>query len=167
MEMLRVEFADVIITVINLLVIAFLMKLFLFKPIMKVIDERNKMINDDFEKAKQSKEKAEKMLKDHEEQMASVKDEAANLLADAKKRAEGEYNRIVSEADTEAKDIVNQANETAKQTVDKALSGAQGRITELAVDAAKKLLEQSSNAELNSSLYDSFLEETGEIDDGE
>ena len=106
MEMLRVEFADVIITVINLLVIAFLMKLFLFKPIMKVIDERNKMINDDFEKAKQSKEKAEKMLKDHEEQMASVEDEAANLLADAKKRAEGEYNRIVSEADTEAKDIL-------------------------------------------------------------
>lgn len=167
MEMLRVELADVIITVINLLVLALLMKLFLFKPIMKVIDERDKMINDDFEQAKQSREKAEKMLKEHEEQIAAAKGEAAQLIDSAKKRAEIEYDRIVSEADTEAKDIVNQANETAQQTINKALSGVQGQIAELAADAAKKLLEKSSNAELNRSLYDSFLEETGESNDSE
>lgn len=167
MEMLRIVPSSVIWTVINLLVLTVLMKIFLFKPIMSVIEKRNKMINDDLSQAKESRIQAEKMLKEHEAQMESVKDEAANLLADAKDRAKGEYDRIVSDAAERAEQIVSQANKDARQTVDKALADAHGHITELAAEAAKKLLEQNSSAELNSSLYDSFLEETGESDDGE
>lgn len=167
MEMLRIVPSSVIFTVINLLVLTVLMKLFLFKPIMNVIEKRDKMINDDLAQAQESMEKAQRMLKEHEEQMAAVKDDAANLLADAKKRARGEYDRIVADASEQAARIVSQADETARQTVDKAISGAEGHITELAAEAARKLLEQSSSAELNSSLYDSFLAEAGESDDGE
>ncbi|MDO5398065.1 MAG: F0F1 ATP synthase subunit B [bacterium] len=165
MEMLRIVPSSVIWTVINLLVLTVLMKIFLFKPIMNVIEKRNKMINDDLSQAKESREQAEKMLTEHRKQIESVKDEAANMLSDAKERARGEYDRIVSDANSRAERIVSQANEDARQTVDRALAGAQGHITELAAEAARKLLEQSSSAELNSSLYDSFLEETGESDD--
>ena len=167
MEMLRIVPSSVIFTVINLLVLTVRMKLFLFKPIMNVIEKRDKMIKDDLSQAQESMEKAQRMLKEHEEQMAAVKDDAANLLADAKKRARGEYDRIVADASEQAARIVSQADETARQTVDKAISGAEGHITELAAEAARKLLEQSSSAELNSSLYDSFLAEAGESDDGE
>lgn len=165
MEMLRVDPWNVLFTVINLLVLYVLMRIFLFKPLMGVIEKRNKMINDDLANAKDAKEKAEKMLKEHQEQIAGVKDEAANMLADAKKRARGEYDRIVMDANSHAERIITQANETAQQTLDKALAGAEEHISELAIDAAQKLLEKSSNDKLNSSLYDSFLEESGESDD--
>lgn len=167
MEMLRIVPSSVIFTVINLLVLTVLMKIFLFKPIMNVIEQRDKMIKDDLAQARESKEKAQRMLKEHEERMAAVKDDAANLLADAKKRARGEYDRIVADASEQAARIVSQADETARQTVDKAISGAEGHISELAAEAARKLLEQSSGAELNRSLYDSFLAEAGEGNDGE
>ena len=167
MEMLRIVPSSVIFTVINLLVLTVLMKIFLFKPIMNVIEQRDKMIKDDLAQARESKEKAQRMLKEHEERMAAVKDDAANLLADAKKRARGEYDRIVADASEQAARIVSQADETARQTVDKAISGAEGHISELAAEAARKLLEQSSGAELNRSLYDSFLVEAGEGNDGE
>ena len=167
MEMLGIVPSSVIFTVINLLVLTVLMKIFLFKPIMNVIEQRDKMIKDDLAQARESKEKAQRMLKEHEERMAAVKDDAANLLADAKKRARGEYDRIVADASEQAARIVSQADETARQTVDKAISGAEGHISELAAEAARKLLEQSSGAELNRSLYDSFLAEAGEGNDGE
>ena len=167
MEMLRIVPASVIWTVINLLVLTVLMRIFLFKPIMNVIEKRNKMINDDLSQAKESREQAEKLLEDHREQMESVKDEAANMLDDAKKRARDEYDMIVLDARENADRIISQANKDARQTVDKALAGAEGHIMDLAVETAKKLLEQSSNSGLNSSLYDSFLEETGESDDGD
>ena len=134
---------------------------------MNVIEQRDKMIKDDLAQARESKEKAQRMLKEHEERMAAVKDDAANLLADAKKRARGEYDRIVADESEQAARIVSQADETARQTVDKAISGAEGHISELAAEAARKLLEQSSGAELNRSLYDSFLVEAGEGNDGE
>jgi F-type H+-transporting ATPase subunit b len=165
MEMLKIDPWNALFIVINLLVLCVLMRIFLFKPLMGVLEKRDKLIKDDLSNAAEAKKKAAAILKEHEDSMASVKEESAALLSQAKERAGNEYDRIVGSAKEEADRIIEHANEAAQQSYNKAVAGAEGHITELAIDAAQKLLQKNSNEELNSTLYDSFIEETGEGDD--
>jgi len=159
MEMLRIDIWNVLFTVINLIVLCVLMRIFLFKPITGILEKRKELIEGDLDSAKQANDKAQELLRDHEAKLSTVKEEADELIAQSKKRARNEYDKIVKDANSQAGDILSRANDAAQQTLDKALADAGSQVAELAVEAAKKILTENSNAELDSSAYDSFLKE--------
>lgn len=49
--MLNINIWDIVWTVVNLLIFFILLRIFLFKPVMKVMDERKKKIQDDLDSA--------------------------------------------------------------------------------------------------------------------
>ena len=63
-------------TVINLIILVVLMRIFLFKPIQKVIDERKKMISEQIDSAKDREESAAKKLEEAEAYLQASGDNA-------------------------------------------------------------------------------------------
>ena len=90
--MLKLGVWDIVFTIINLLVLYFIFKKFLFKPVLNVIREREEKINGQFEEAKKANEDADNKKKEYEDKLISAKDEADKIVLEARKRAEKEKN---------------------------------------------------------------------------
>lgn len=159
--MLRLDI-NLVFTIINLLVLYFLMKKFLFKPVNHIIAQREETIKKQFDEASQVRQKAEDMKKEYEESLAKTKEDAARLVQEAKEKARVEYDRIVKSADEEVANKMRKAQETIEEDKQKSIKDMQAQIQNLVVAAATKVVGEQVSPENSRKLYDDFIAEMGE-----
>lgn len=156
--MLNLDPWNILFTVINLLVFFCIIKFFLLKPIKKVMDKREKMIQDDLNNAADTKKAANKLKAEYEGNVQAAQDKAAEITKEAKKTAELQKNNIIASANDQAKEIVDKAQKNAQLEYDKTMSKLESEIAGLALVAATKVVKgQSNNSDTSS--YDEFLGE--------
>lgn len=159
--MLRLDW-NLLFTIINLIVLYLLMKKFLFKPVQNIIAQRQEEVDKHFAEAAQKGEKANALKTQYEESLKGVDEARAKALEEARDRANGEYSRIVSEADAKAKEIVSTAKITAENEKNQILKKAESEITDMVVNATAKVVGVKSDSESDRALYDQFLGKAGE-----
>ncbi len=110
--------------VVNFLILLFILKKFLYKPILKVLEERKKKIAESLQNAEEIEKRlaeigereAEALLKSAKESEKMIKDagaEGSQIIVDAHKTAE----QIVNKAVEEGKLLMIQENEKLQQSV--------------------------------------------------
>lgn len=88
---------------VNFLILLFILKRFLYKPILKVLEDRKEKIAQSLKNADEIEAKLEKTTLEREERLKKASKEAENILEEATKTAD----RIISEAHQKAEaDIV-------------------------------------------------------------
>lgn len=122
--------------ILNFLILAFLFKKFLYKPLLGAVKKREEEI----EKGLDNADKAEKALMSAEEKKDEVLNKAAkeaeNIINEARKSAQQESERIISETKIESEKIIKNAKEQAsleKEAIEKQLST-------VAIEASQKIL---------------------------
>lgn len=111
--MLRLDI-NLVFTVINLLITYFILRKFLFKPIHKVVEQRKEEIDRQYAGAKETEEKALALKAQYEESLSSVEAEKAKAVNEARTKAGEEYDRIVSDAKTEADKMAGKCQKTGR-----------------------------------------------------
>ena len=159
--MLRIDI-NLIFTVINVLILCAAVRIFLWKPIHKILAERQAMVDQSLEEAARSQAEAQALAEEHRATMVGIEQEKASVLADAKKQAQAESVRIVEDAKARADGIVRDAEAEANTRKDAILRQAKGEITELIVAASAKVAGVPLSQAANSGLYDEFLKAAGE-----
>ena len=96
--MLRVDW-NLLLTIINLLLLFVLMRIFLFKPVQKIIAARQEEADRQFKEAGESKQAAEEARKQYEASLANAEEAKKQVLQEARQTADAEYKRIVSDAE--------------------------------------------------------------------
>ena len=99
--MLSIDFWNILFTVINLLIFFLIIKFFLLKPIKKVMDKRQQMIQDDFDSASKAKNEAEELKAEYEGNIQSAKDKAAEITETAKRNAESHRATVIENANAD------------------------------------------------------------------
>jgi F-type H+-transporting ATPase subunit b len=98
--------------VVNFLILLFLLKKFLYGPLLKALEVRRKKIADSLKQAQEIEERLAKTEADRELVLEKAAKEAQNVLTDATKSA----NQIISEAHAKAsKDIEDLARKSREQ----------------------------------------------------
>lgn len=159
--MLRLDI-NLVFTIINLLVLYFLMKKFLFKPVNNIIAQREDSIKKQFEDAENAKKQAESVKQQYEASLASAKEDSAKIVQEAKEKARVEYDRIVKSADEEVTRKLQKAEETIREEKEKSLRNMEADIGKLVVAAASKVVGENMSVKDNQKLYDEFLAEMGD-----
>lgn len=157
--MLDVNIWNVIWSAVNIIILFILMKIFLFKPINKIMDERTRTIQDDLDSAKKAKEDAEELKQQYEDSIDEAKDEANKILMKAHEDAEAEKAAIIQRSQEEADEIVSAANKTIENERKRVLAQAQTEIADLAIEAASRIIGANVDDEKNRRLVDEFLSE--------
>lgn len=155
--MLRVDAVNIICTIINLLLLFFVMKKFLFGRVNAILEQRQKVVKDKFEEADAIIKQAEGKKAEYEASIANAKDESAKIVADAKDKARAEYDRIVSSADEEVTKKIQKAEATIAEEKAKSLRDMETEIESLVVNVATKVVGSEVNKENSQKLYDDFL----------
>ena len=152
--MLRLDI-NLVFTVINLLVLYFFMRKFLFGRVNKILEERKALIEKQFADAKTAQDAADGMKTEYEGKLAAAQGEGEEIIARAKAEAKEQSEKLL--AATEETMAVERAN---------ALRDMKSEIATLVIDAAAKAVGDRNTEQQDRMLYDKFIAEAGEAHGG-
>ena len=153
---------NLLFTVINILILYFIVRKFLFKPVQKILDARQAEIDGQYAEAEEAQAAAEELKKQYETTMGSIDQEKETILSEAREKAGKEYNRILDDARAQADKIVEDARKDADAEQQKRRQQAQEEIADLVMAATAKIVASKQNAEADRELYNQFIAKTGE-----
>ena len=159
--MLRLDI-NIVWTILNLLIIFAIVKIFLIKPIHKILDARQAEIDKQYADAKAAQDSAEELKTKYEASLSGVQAEKEGILNEARGKASNEYDRIVADAKNKEKKILDNADKNAALEEQKRIQQAQEQIAGLVVEATAKLVAAKQNADSDRELYNQFIAKTGE-----
>lgn len=151
---------DLVFTIINLVILFLLVRRFLYKPVMGIMEKRQSIIDNQFNSAKEAEEKANALKSQWEANMSSMEAEKARILAEANAKAKDEYNRIVANANSEAAGLIDNANKKIAAEKEKTIRDVESQVANIAMLAAAKIVNEKSRELNNSAIYDDFLAST-------
>ncbi len=152
-------------TFCNMIITFLLLKKFLFKPVKKMIDERQKEIDDMYREAEASKAEAEKLQADYAEHLSSARAERDEILRDAVSRAQKREAEIIADAKNDAAAIRSKAEADIAQEKKKALNEVKNEISSISVTIAQEVVEREITAADHERLVSEFIGKLGEPND--
>lgn len=146
---------------INLLILFFVLKKVLFKPVMNYMDKRKNEVADSLKTSENAKNEALELKQQYEEQMKTARADGQKIIDDMTARANKIYSDTVAKAEEESRQILARAQEDAQREHEKVLKDSKAEISGLAIAAASKVIDANLDSESNRKLVDKFLDETG------
>ena len=160
-SVISINLWSVLISLANLLLLTLILKKFLFKPVMKVLDDRKASIDADYAKAKEAREDAEEQRKNYAAAMAAAKQTADQMIAEAALTAGRRGAEIENAARADAAQIRSQAEEDARLERKRAEQDIRREIADVSAKLTEKLLEREISPEDHQGLIDDFLRDMG------
>nr|PZN42824.1 MAG: ATP synthase F0 subunit B [Bacillota bacterium] len=148
-------------TFVNFLVLLWILNRFLYKPLLGMIEAREKEIEESLRKAAEDRAEAERLRREFTEQVARAQQEAQAIIAEATRSAQQEADRILTEAREKAAQDLERAQETIRLEKERALAELRQEVASLAVAVAGKIIERSLTDEDHTRLAAKFVEEVG------
>ncbi len=164
-DFISLELWTSIFTLCNLLILFFVLRKLLFKPVKNMIDSRQKEIDDLYADAGKSKAEAETMRAEYEQRLAAAKRESDELVRDAHRRAERNAEEILNDARAQAQQTLRRADEQIEQEKRRAANELKNDVSVIAVDIASAVLARDVKADEQSELIDSFIDRLGQRHD--
>lgn len=152
----------IIFQICNLLILFRLIKKFLFKPVMAVLEKRQQEIDGIYDAAGKDRDDAMKMKEEYTRKMSGAREEADRLVRNAVDTAQRRGDAIVDEAKTEAAHLKQKAETEIEQEKKKAYSELMGDISGMAADIAGRMVEREINPEDHRGLVEDFIRNAGE-----
>ena len=131
--------------VVNFLILLFILKKFLYKPLVKFLDARQKKIADSLTKAENIDKEYQKIRDIEAQKLIEAEKKAVALIEDAKKSAKDQEKEILAAAGKKTEKLSEQARQEIAQEKLKMLDELKKETTRYAVLAAEKILERTFN----------------------
>ena len=147
---------------LNTLTIFFVAKKFLFKPVMKIISDRQKEIDDLYADAGAAKEQARQLQESYQQKLSAAQETSDRIVKEAVARGQSREEQIIRDANAQAAAIMDKASRDIAQEKKKAINDAKNEISDLAMAIAGKVVERELKESDQASLIDGFIRELGD-----
>lgn len=132
--------ATFIVSAISFVVFSIIMNAIFYKPLAKVVEQRETFVKKTLEEAKQNTAKSESIIKDKEKKIEKTKHDARKIIIDKTDEVKAHKATLAAEAQQKAAGII----ESAKEDLHKSQAEAQAILAEeaekLAIEISSKLL---------------------------
>lgn len=154
--------ADASLMIIAVFVLFLVASHLLFNPVRDMLEKRQEKIKTELDSAASDMEEARSLKEEYEARLKNVDKEAEAILADARKRALVNENKIVADAREEAARIIERANTEAELEKKKAADDVKREMVTLASLMAGKVVSAAIDTTVQDSLIEETLKEIGE-----
>ena len=154
--------ADASLMIIAVFVLFLVASHLLFNPVRDMLEKRQEKIRTELDSAASDMEEARALKEEYEARLKNVDKEAEAILADARKRALANENKIVADAREEAARIIERANTEAELEKKKAADDVKREMVTLASLMAGKVVSAAIDTTVQDSLIEETLKEIGE-----
>ncbi len=140
MEKLGINWGLLVFQILNVVVLLVLLTRFLYQPVLNMLNERTRRIQESLRDAEQVKEQLANAKRDYDAEIARARQEAAAILAQAQERAKVQEAEIIAQARAEAEQIRQEAREQIAQERERLLRELKGQMADLVTKTAARVL---------------------------
>src|SRR4051812_33388812 len=156
---LGINARDFIWHTINFIVLIVLLTRFLYRPIVGMLEERTRRIQESLEAAERARADVAQADREREELLASTRREIQEMMATAQQVSERIQSEARSTAQQEAQRIVETARQEAEAERAQAMAELRREVASLAVAAAERVISRSLDDQAHRQLVEQFLDE--------
>ena len=145
----------------NLIIIYLFLKKILFVPVKKMIDSRQKEVDDMYSTAEAAENDAKAMKAEYEKKLESANEESEEILRTAQRRALLKEEEILKEASVEAARIRERADEEIALEKKRMLGEIKDEVSGMAIDIASAVIGREVSPSEHEKFIDNFIDELG------
>ncbi len=158
MELLKLLSANEIAAqVVSFLLLLFLLRRYMWKPVLKVLDTRRETVASELKRIEDAKQEVSDMKDDYEEKLAHIENTARAKIEEAIQEGRKVADQIRADAEDKSKKIIENANEAIKDELAKAKEELRETAVDLAIGAAEKVIDEKLTSEGDRELVKDFL----------
>ena len=151
--------ATLIAQMLNFLVLVVLLRIFAYKPIVKMLKEREERIAGSIKKADDDAAAAEATLKQYQEQLAGARVKAQEIIDKAEKRTREDHEASMQTTKAEIDQMKHAAQQEIQRERALAVEKLKGQVGALSIAAAEKIVSKNIDAAENEALIKEFIDQ--------
>ncbi len=149
LQKLGVDWRLIIAQMVNFFILLGLLYKFLYKPLLKVLEERRERVDKSIEQAKLIEENMARATRERQEEIAKARLEAGRIMEEAKLAATAHRNKLMVEAQSESDKIVKQAEASLQAEKAAMLGEAKLELAALVMNTTEKVLRGTMTEAIN------------------
>jgi F-type H+-transporting ATPase subunit b len=126
---------------VSFLLLLVLLRVFAWKPVLKMLNDREEKINVALDEANLAREQMKQLTADNKRLLLEAKDERDSILNEARKVSQKMYDDAKTKAQEESQRIISSAKEGINIEKQKAITEIRNMIAEISLEIAEKVIE--------------------------
>jgi F-type H+-transporting ATPase subunit b len=143
--------------ILNFIVLVVLLRVFLYKRIIKAMDNRKNKIQQDWDEAEEAKQNAEEKLREAEKEKEALSDKREELISEAREEAEQKKKELIEEARKDVEENRRNWMQSLEQDKDRFLRKLKEKSAVQIVDTLKSIFEEMADSTLEERMIHTFL----------
>jgi F-type H+-transporting ATPase subunit b len=145
---------------INFFVLLILLRLFLYRPILEMLDRRSQRIREGLAAAEQSKEQAAEAEQEVARQLDEARRQGQTLVSQAQETSTRIQEEARNQARREAEQLLERARNEIQLERDQAIAELRKEFADLTIAAAEKVIGQSLDRQAHQRLIQEALQDS-------
>jgi len=158
---MEIRWYQLLFQIVNFGILIFLLNRFLYRPILKVIEARNKKIEDSLKAAEATLKEKEKISELKKLAIAEAEKEAVKIVEAAKSQADHSGKQIIATAQSEAEAAVTKKMALLQDALDQEEKRLRLRLADLVVATTQQVLKSSLGRDDQKKIIDRQIKELG------
>jgi F-type H+-transporting ATPase subunit b len=145
---------------LNIIVLFILLRLIIWKPVLKYLNAREQRIKDEVSAAEKSREEASALKAEYERSIEEVDAQGREILRDSQLRAGEQAKEMLRHAKEQTETMLAEAHEKIEAEKAQAVVDTRYEITQIAAEMAARILKREVKPEDNLFAAQDFFDET-------
>ncbi|MCH7471475.1 F0F1 ATP synthase subunit B [bacterium] len=151
-------------SLLGFLILVWVLKKFLWKPVLQVIDERRESIETAYREVDEARKDVARMKEEYEQRLGEINDEAQQKLQEAIEKGQQVAGEIRQAAEESREKLVQKTQADIAREKDKAIAELRNTAIDLSFSIAERVMKEQLDREGHEKLAHSFVEELKGMD---
>ena len=144
-------------TLVLFLIFAFVLAKFAWKPLLQMIEEREKGIKEAVDSAQKASAEAQALLDKHKELLRDAGREREEIIRRALQESDKLKTDLEAKARAEGEQLIRRAKEQVEREKNAAIQELRSQVADLAIEAAGRIVTSSLTTEVQRKLVEEFV----------
>jgi F-type H+-transporting ATPase subunit b len=163
LEALGINLGFLVSQIVNFTLLAVLLYVVAYKPILRMLDERSARIKKGLDDAELASKRAAEMEQEFERQMVEARREGQEIIAQATQMSEKARQDILDKAREESTAMIEKAKDEIVRERELAMAELREQIADLSLTISEKVIGQALDERAQRQLIADFLKQTEEM----
>lgn len=149
---------ELIAQIICFLIFLAIMRVFLWKRFLGIIDKRREAVSSEFKRIEESKEALSRIKNEYETKLAEIDTEAREMMLEASERGRKAADQIIAKAEQDSGKLIEKAKANIKDELAKAKDELKDSVVDLTIKVAEKIIQEKLSEKSDRKLVEDFIE---------
>jgi F-type H+-transporting ATPase subunit b len=160
---LGIDWKLLIANTITFFIVLWVLRKFAFRPIMDVLEKRQKTVNDGLSAAQRSSEELAAIQEDKKEVLKAAKSEALAIVNEAKKQGEAMKAKLAADAQAEAAATLEKTKKLLERERESMVQAAKTELADLVISASEKVIGATMDTKMKNAMAKEAVQALKEV----